>query len=82
MSEWKATDTTEAALFAGISSAPVKVTWTMLHQFAEAVARISAQRECLAIIEEIPGGSIVDPQAICDMLRERIADSIQIERKL
>lgn len=45
MSNWTTLDTSIAAKDAGIPNAPAKLTWTILHRFAQRVAEEAAQRE-------------------------------------
>ena len=40
-------------------------------EYAEEFAAMAVASELEAIIAEIPGGSVVDPQWVCDMIRER-----------
>lgn len=56
-----------------IAAANPAVVLELVRRLREAEARVlmAVKAERDAIIQQIPGGSIVDPQWVCDMIRSR-----------
>lgn len=60
-------DIEKLASICRIDKLPNAITWTQLHKLVELV--VATERE--EIIASIPGGCVVDPQWVCDMIRDR-----------